>query len=371
MFKRKFVFTWLGTAVTTMGIHGKPAEDLVVLLKPAEDPAINRAAWDRLVEKGPRAIPAILKAWRPDDPVAANWLRSAFDEIVRRNAATIDVEAMKGFALDAKNPGKARRLALRGVEEVFPGTTAKLLPKMLDDAEFGPDAVDALVTASATAATPEGMTRMLEEAYAAAREPDQVLSLAKKLSLLEIRNDPVSKLGIVGGWKIVGPFHAGTDRSPGGKYPPEENPDFGAEYQAKAGKLKWLAGSLNPEGKIDLLKNRIQPSDGGVAFAQAILEIPEEIQGDLFASAMDNITLWLNGKEILNHSNPSRSHYRQDRFRVPAKLKKGSNQILVKLTKTPAEEGGRPGAPPRWDFQIRLVDEKGRSLLAGKTGEPK
>ncbi len=371
MLKRKFVFTWLGTAVTTMGLQGKPAEDLSVLLKPAEDPAINRAAWQRLVDKGPKALPAILKAWRPDDPVAANWLRSAFDEIVRRHAPTIEIEALKSFALDARNPGKARRLALRGVEEVFPGTTAKLLPSLVMDTEFGPDAVDALVTGSAIAPTPEAKTRMLEEAYAAAHEPDQVFQLAKKLSLLEIKNDPISKLGIVGGWKLAGPFHAGSDRGPSGKFPPEEQPDPGAEYPTKSGNLKWFGASLNPEGKMDLLKNRIPPSEGAVAFAQTVLEIPEKSQAELLVSAVDNITLWLNGKEVLNHNTPSRSHYRQDRFRVGVKLKKGANPILVKLTKTPPEEGGRPGAPPRWDFQVRLVDVSGKGLAVAKPGEGK
>src|SRR5437764_11743781 len=41
-----------------------------------------RAAWDRLVARGPAVLPALLEAMDTPDTAVANWLRTAFDRIV-------------------------------------------------------------------------------------------------------------------------------------------------------------------------------------------------------------------------------------------------------------------------------------------------
>src|SRR5215472_12513973 len=43
--------------------------------------AAARAAWDKLVARGPAVLPRLLDALDTPDPVAANWLRTAFDRI--------------------------------------------------------------------------------------------------------------------------------------------------------------------------------------------------------------------------------------------------------------------------------------------------
>jgi hypothetical protein len=87
-----------------------------------------RAAWDRLVARGPAVLPSLLEAMDTPDTVAANWLRTAFDRIADRAASeggkSIDADALLRFARDPKRQGRARRLALDIVERLRPGTRA-------------------------------------------------------------------------------------------------------------------------------------------------------------------------------------------------------------------------------------------------------
>src|SRR5690349_9632918 len=66
-----------------------------------------RAAWDRLVAQGPRALPELLRAMDARSTVAANWLRTAFDRIAETELAAggrgIDADAMLAFARDPAN----------------------------------------------------------------------------------------------------------------------------------------------------------------------------------------------------------------------------------------------------------------------------
>src|SRR5262249_10098509 len=59
---------------------------------PASPPA--RAAWDKLVARGPAVLPQLLQAMDGADTVVANWLRTAFDRIVA------DARAKGGKGID-------------------------------------------------------------------------------------------------------------------------------------------------------------------------------------------------------------------------------------------------------------------------------
>src|SRR5262245_13620189 len=105
-----------------------------------------RAAWDRLVARGPAVLLPLLEAMDTPDTVVANWMRTAFDRIVDRAAGAdgkgIDADALLRFARDPKRQGRARRLALDVVEGLRPGTRAGLLRGWTDDPEFRHDAIE-------------------------------------------------------------------------------------------------------------------------------------------------------------------------------------------------------------------------------------
>src|SRR5262245_56170935 len=80
----------------TSSARGDETDDLVRRLK---DPANARTAWEKIVAKGPSAIPRLLEAMDTPDTVSANWLRLAFDRLAESGKG-IDVEALLKFAAD-------------------------------------------------------------------------------------------------------------------------------------------------------------------------------------------------------------------------------------------------------------------------------
>src|SRR5438128_1252834 len=97
--------------------------------------ARSAPAWERLSQAGPEALVPVLSAMRNADTTACNWLRTALDRIVERELAKgrpLPVDELLAFARDARQPGRARRLALDLVERSRPGTSEQQFPLWLD-----------------------------------------------------------------------------------------------------------------------------------------------------------------------------------------------------------------------------------------------
>lgn len=349
--------------VTPAVVAGVP-EDIAQLRRPAADPAVNRAAWDRLVAAGPVALMPILRAWSADDPVASHWLRTAFDRIAAQHSNRLPVDDLLTFVKDPKSPGQARRVALAAVELARPGTTAQLLADWLNDPEFGPDAVAERVTAAEAATDPQQSRHILRTAFAATTDPELAFGIAKKLQAWGEPPDVLRHLGIIRHWQVVGPFPVTLEEGLKQTFPPETKLDFATPYEGKNGPLKWKTAAVNPaDGRLDLIPYGVNPDDGAVAFAAATVLLAQAKKAEVRASAVDNITLWVNGKKVVERASEYRSMYRPDRYRSPLELPAGPSTVLVKLTKTrPEEVRGKPGAAPKWDFQIRLIDETGHGV---------
>lgn len=337
----------------------------IAALKAAPD----RATWDRLAAGGPDALPPILNALPADDPVAFNWLRTAFDRIAAAHAAKLPLDVLLAFTKDSGKPGKARRLALSALERGRHGVTDHLLDGWLNDPEFGADAVDRAVLSAEKLPKAE-MLVALKKTFAACTDCDQAQALAKKLTGLGETPDVWAHLGAVRKWRIVGPFPVTPEVGLARSFPPESKLDLAAEYDGKAGKLRWQPVEVE-EGKIDLVKAGVKVEDGSVVYAVATFTVPADVTGELRLSAVDNVTAWLNGKKVVERSNDYRSLYRADRYRAAVSLPAGETTLLLKLTKTRPDDGqqaaaakaGRPaGAAANWTFQARVLDAAGKGL---------
>src|SRR4051794_23864125 len=130
---------WPGTLARADEVDQLLRDVRAVSKQGAGSPAA-RAAWEKLVARGPTALPRLLDALDTPDTVAANWLRTAFDRIVDQELNSggkrLDADALLAFAKDPKRRGRARRLALEVVERLRPGTSERLLAGWLDDPEF-------------------------------------------------------------------------------------------------------------------------------------------------------------------------------------------------------------------------------------------
>jgi hypothetical protein len=354
------------------------ADDVSMLLKEiravgaqgAGSPAA-RAAWERLVAAGPRALPGILEAMDTQDTVAANWLRTAFDRIADRELTMggqrIETDRLLAFARDPKHQGRARRLALETVEKLRPGTRKQLLAGWLDDPEFRYDAIqERLAELDRGKELPRGMVLdTLQTLFAASRDLPQAQAVAARLRALGQPVSVADHFGFLRDWYVLGPFDARGMKGFTAVYPPEEKVDLAAKPTGKDGKtLAWKRFQVvePPGGKhvalVDLRKP-LGDAEDAVAYAWTQVRVPREQEVELRGAGDDNITLWVNGQRVFGFEE-YRNGVRFDRHRVRVTLRPGVNSILVKVCQAPSDPSNRE---PNWEFLLRICDAQGKGLL--------
>lgn len=351
--------------------------DLLKSLKTAVEPGGNpraaRAAWDQLVARGPGALPQILEALDTTDTALANWLRTAFDRIVEADMKTgkkLDVDALLTFARNPKHQGRARRLALEVADQFRPGSSANLIPRWLDDPEFGYDAVALLekeADALEKAGEKEKAVTLLRKAFAASRALPQVKSTAARLRNLGVTVNLGEHLGFLTEWYVIGPFDAAGMKGFKTAYPPEKQIDLGAELDGKAGKVRWkpyrfrepAPAALPPAGLVLSLREPLGDAEDAVAYAYTAFRVPAETVVEFRGAADDNLSVWVNGTRAFGFEE-YRNGVRFDRHRFRVKLKAGVNTVLVKVCQAPLD----PTSPePNWEFLLRMVDEGGKGVM--------
>jgi hypothetical protein len=325
-----------------------------------------RAAVDKLAIGGTDLLPRLLAAMDTDNPVAANWYRTAYESIVDRELgrkATFPLAELKAFAADRQHRGHVRRLALALCERLDPGYEKKLVRGLLDDPEFRNDAV-AMALAAGSEALAAGDSETARDAFHKAfdhaRDAAQVTSAAAGLTKLGEQVDIPRHLGLVVDWWLVGPFDAPQFSGFGRAFEPESQVDLAKSYAGQNGvELKWRPyRSGDPLGTVDLVQ-ALAPAKEAVGYAYAEIDSPREQQAQLRAGADDNLTAWLNGQKVFSREqwlNGSRF----DRFVTPVKLVAGKNRLLVKICQGPQHVN--PEVPNNWTFQLRFCDEQGAGV---------
>ncbi|HEY7309825.1 MAG TPA: hypothetical protein VH643_10745 [Gemmataceae bacterium] len=328
-----------------------------------------RAAWDRLVARGPAVLPPLLEAMDTPDTVVANWLRTAFDRIVDKAAGEggkgIDADALLRFARNPKRQGRARRLALDVVEELRPNTRPGLLRGWTDDPEFRHDAIEqALADLDRDKeARADRRVAVLRRLFAATRDLPQSRAVAARLKGLSAPVSVADHFGFLRDWYVIGPFDARKMKGFRANYPPEEKVDLAASYEGKGKMVGWKR-YRSPEatgGTHVALVNLREPlgdAADAVAYAYTAFEAdtPQEIQ--FRGAADDNLTVWVNGERAFGFEE-YRNGVRLDRHRFRVRLKKGVNTVLVKVCQAPAD----PAHPePNWEFLLRVCDADGKGL---------
>lgn len=357
--------------------------DLQILIKQGRGTAAGREAWDRIVAGGPSLLPVLLKAMDTNDTVAANWLRSAFDQIAdKANGKGVDVDGLLGFAQDAKRQGRARRLALEVVEKLRPGTSAKLYPGWLDDPEFRFQAV-AVTLDDAKKLAKEDAKKALaiyRTAFEKSRDVQQARQAALGLRNLGVKVSVGEHLGFLMDWYMVGPFDGMGMKGFRTEYPPEKSVDLKAEYQGQGKKVRWIRHRVQEtppsaggghQALVNLRhKDALGDADDAVAFAYTEFVVDKAQVAEFRGAADDNFTIWVNGKKEFAFEE-YRNGVRLDRHRFKVNLRAGKNTVLVKICQTPA-----PNPEPNWEFFLRVVDDTGRGIamknaLVGKVDKTK
>jgi hypothetical protein len=319
-----------------------------------------------LAKEGVGVLPKLLAAMDTDNIVAANWLRTVYDQIVETELAAkeprVPVELLKEYIREPHRQGRARRLVLATLDRSAPEFRSEFIPTCLDDPEFRSDAVvDAMTRGDRARQESKNLEAIAayQAAFQHARESSQVTAAADKLTALGQNVSIVEQMGLVIDWYVLGPFNAPEKSGFNLTFPPEQNVDLKATYDGKDGKsIAWKRfHTADRLGSVDLVA-AIAPVSEAVGYAYAELSAPEAGPAQLRCGADDNLTVWLNGKRVFGREQWLNG-IRLDRFITPVQLQQGTNRVLVKICQGP--QHSNPAVGNNWTLQLRFCRPDGSS----------
>jgi hypothetical protein len=326
-----------------------------------------RAAAEQLAAQGPHILPRLLLAMDTSNVVAANWCRTAYEQIVDRELPAANrefpAEALQQFVRDARHGVRPRRLALALLDQLDPDFRRRMMPQWLEDGEFRSDAV-AFALQQGDQAQREKRTEHARESYHTAfrhaRDSDQVLAAVTRLKSAGVEVNPIDHMGFLTRWYLVGPFDAPGTSGFHESLPPESAADPESEYDDGGGrKLRWNPYRTEDVlGEVNLIQ-AIAPVKEAVAYAYAEIDSPSAQTVQLRCSADDNLSVWLNGRQVLAREQWLNGT-RLDRFITSVELEQGRNRVLVKVCQGPKHVN--PEVPNNWSFQLRFCDESGGAV---------
>jgi hypothetical protein len=332
------------------------------------------AAVKQLSQSGPESLLPILVAMDDANPLAANWLRGAFESIADRalrSGAKLPAGDLEDFVLDRAHDPHARRLAYEWLAKVDPAAPDRIIPDMLDDpsAEMRRDAVDRSLSAAQKLLANDdktGAKAEFERALSGAVDGDQVATIAKALADLGEEVNLVAHFGLLTEWRLIGPFDNKAGVGFAAAYPPEEKVDLTAEYDGQLGKVRWerfhaapLQGdeiNMDTVGLFNIAQ-LTKPHKGAVTYGATEFHSDRGQEIEFRLSTQNAWKLWLNGEFLFGQEEYHRGNM-FDQYSVRGRMKPGKNTILLKVCQNEQTQDWAQ----TWGFQFRVCDLSGRGL---------
>jgi putative heme-binding domain-containing protein len=197
--------------------------------------------------------------------------------------------------------------------------------------------------AHSAVATLSGPARpLIEKKLEAAALPAQVVD-----ELQKIYASPQP----VGQWTLVGPFTDPTATEPFDV----AHPPASGEFTGAKGPAQWKQVTAGGNGAVNLAK-LFEPNEKVVTYAIARVTSAGEREAELIAGSDDTMTLWVNGRMLIEDK--ANSTWRPDEQRVKVPLRAGENVVVAKV--------GNAGGG--WQFSVALDgDRTGRLFQVDTT----
>ncbi|MBM4022053.1 MAG: hypothetical protein FJ284_07415 [Planctomycetes bacterium] len=352
---------WLTVAVGLSAAAEPPdaaaAARRLAAARPGSGQAVLAADADRLAAIPAADIPAVLVALREATPAGANWVKSGLDRAVDRLGAAVSADALAGLACDRDAPPRARSLAFGWLEARDPVRARGLLAGMLEESALDlRRAAVAQLLADGAAGDEAVQKAAHRQALAAARDVDQVESIAAWLSEHGEPTQVVEVLGFVRRWRVSGEYDNAGGVGFAKVHPPEESvsPDTTGWQEVS---------SRDKHGQIDL-NAALAAKKGVMAYALADVEMPRAGPAEVRIGSPCAVVVWVNGRRVMEHEIYHASEA-IDQYVAAAEFRAGRNTVLVKCCQNEQTE---PWAAD-WKFQVRITDPLGRPL-ASQREEP-
>ena len=324
-----------------------------------------QAAW-RTVSTAPAgSLPELLAALDKASPLAANWIRSAVETIADKVPADEQkpvAAQLEKFVTEVSHVPTARRLAY-DILVRFDATAAdRLMPGFLSDpsTELRRESIDRLLAQAATTKDEAEAKKLQRQAFDAARDLDQIKTLAEKLEKLGEPVDLPTHFGFVMQWKLIGPFDNAGEKGFDVPYPPETESNPAAKYPGKDGKeVGWIDHTTTDKHGVVDLNAALGKSKGAAAYAFAVFRAAKAGPVDIRVGSNNAVKVWINGK-LCDSRRVYHSGFAIDQYTSRAELAAGENRILVKVCENEQTESWAQD----WNFQLRVCDAVGTAVLS-------
>jgi hypothetical protein len=318
-----------------------------------------------VVKTGPEALLPILRASGKGNVVADNWLRLAAntitDDAVEAKKA-LPLAEVESYLKDTSHPAAARLLAFDVIQQADAAKAEEIEPTLLNDPsqELRRGAVQRLIKAAEGSVDAKAT---LQKALDAARDEDQVKTIAESLDKLGVKVDLPKHFGFLMRWQIIGPFDNTNREGFAAVFPPEKEIKLNASYEGKPddqGKprtVKWQAYETKHEyGKLDFNKP-LGMLKQTTAYAYTTFNAPEAREAELRLGCKNGWKIWLNGELLFGRDEYHRGA-QMDQYKLKCQLKRGENTILVKCCQNEQTENWTV----EWEFQLRMCDSTGTAI---------
>lgn len=329
--------------------------------------AAAAGAWKVLAKTPIEQLPPLLAGMDGATPLARNWIRAAADEIVdraERGKKSLPTAALTRFLANPGHDPQARRLAFDLLVQQDKTAKDRFLPKMVNDPspELRREAVGRVLDDAEKLLSAEKKAEarsLFQQAFAAARDKDQIDKAAKRLKDLGQPIDLAKHLGFILDWKLIGPFANVEQKGIETPYPPEKALDSKAEYDGKAGKVRWKDYlSKDENGIVDLHVGVGQHSEA-VVYAATEFTSPAARDVEVRIGCYNAFKLWVNGELALRRED-AYTGMQFDHYPAKIRLREGKNTLLMKVcTDIP-----QPSVPNLWRFQLRVCAADGAAILS-------
>ncbi len=331
------------------------------------------AAWQEVAQADVSQVPKLLAALDGANPLAANWIRTAVDTVCERalrDEGTLPKEAFELFVLDSSQDPKGRRLAYEWLLKVDAKAEDRIVPKLLDDpsVELRRDAVARLIEQGEKAAETDDtgdVMKLLQKAFDAARDRDQIGAITGLLKKLGHEVDLVKHDGLIVDWLVIGPFDNTDEAGFEAVYGPEKEFDPKGQYEGKHGNVGWFkASSDSPQGATDLykiLKDRLAKEEEREVLAYCVADFHSPIKQkvQIRSSSYNAIKIWVNG-ELVDEHNVYHAGSQYDQYQAEAVLKPGENRIMIKVCQNAQTQSWTN----HMAFHLRVCDAIGGGILS-------
>ena len=138
----------------------------------------------------------------------------------------------------------------------------------------------------------------------------------------------MSRRALITSWMGIAGFDNAEGKGYDTPYPPETEIDFARKYPGTRGQVGWRPIVNNgPEPHLEL-DQRFYPFSRNVAYLVTFIQSDRDQEVMLEISTTDPLKAWLNDRNVLAAREVRSLRHRQ--FRIPVKLHKGHNKLLIK-----------------------------------------